>query len=358
MSILQTIRSIIVVVVCVAVASIHPGHAATEPAPSTGVDAATPPVAGNDAYAAGLGDRTHWENWFRAQQGERRDGALWWSGERGKPHPGTCEGTPPFVSGCLDAKAILTASDTRRRSEPDYRRGWNSYAAADTTPQQAAAPDPATLAPHDDPAAWRDGLRDRTQWEQWFESLEGDRRAGALYWSGERSKPTPGSCFGSADFESGCEEAKRRLAGPDYRRLAERDYWRGWNSYGLDTGPHPETDAGGSPPSRPPSSGAPKTRSAGAPECADFGTFGTLCVRQTEGDIAAAIGTPLAKIPRRCGLGTATERDCHAWYYVRDCRQYILIFDNASGNDWRVVAAGFNQAATPEQTRLWCDAHD
>ena len=29
--------------------------------------------------------------------------------------------------GCLAAKRVLTPSDIRRKSEPEYRAGWNSF---------------------------------------------------------------------------------------------------------------------------------------------------------------------------------------------------------------------------------------
>src|SRR4051794_6974718 len=31
------------------------------------------------------------------------------------------------IAGCLAARARLTPTDRRRKSEPDYRLGWNSY---------------------------------------------------------------------------------------------------------------------------------------------------------------------------------------------------------------------------------------
>jgi hypothetical protein len=32
-----------------------------------------------------------------------------------------------FVEGCEFARSYLTAVDSRRESEPDYKTGWNSY---------------------------------------------------------------------------------------------------------------------------------------------------------------------------------------------------------------------------------------
>lgn len=79
------------------------------------------------------------------------------------------------------------------------------------------------------------GQADRRDWETWFTSLSGDFRDGALYWTGERSKPRPGSCYGPAgqaigDWTTGCNAAKARLRLSDLRRKTEPDYRTGWNS--------------------------------------------------------------------------------------------------------------------------------
>jgi hypothetical protein len=93
--------------------------------------------------------------------------------------------------------------------------------------------------------AFQDGLTDRRAWEQWFASLTDDKREGAYYWSGQRSLPKPGSCYGQGhkpEFIGGCNEAKQRLTPTDIRRKFEPDYRQGWNSYyeppaGPSTGP-------------------------------------------------------------------------------------------------------------------------
>ena len=84
--------------------------------------------------------------------------------------------------------------------------------------------------------AFRNGLNDRRAWEQWFAGLSGDYRAGALYWSAQRSLPQPGQCFGPAGqnlgpWTAGCVEAQQRLAAPDALRRSEPDYRLGWNSF-------------------------------------------------------------------------------------------------------------------------------
>jgi hypothetical protein len=76
------------------------------------------------------------------------------------------------------------------------------------------------------------GLQDRTDWEIWAQSLNGDERVGADYWTGQRSDPNPGDCTGTPEFTKGCNEAKARLTGPDLLRKSQPDYKAGWNSYG------------------------------------------------------------------------------------------------------------------------------
>jgi hypothetical protein len=75
------------------------------------------------------------------------------------------------------------------------------------------------------------GLQDRTAWEMWFSSLSGDERAGAEYWAGQRSLPNPGNCIGTPDFQTGCNEARAKLTGPDTLRKSRPEYRLGWNSY-------------------------------------------------------------------------------------------------------------------------------
>jgi len=118
-------------------------------------------------------------------------------------------------------------------------------------PNVAVLPAPATMAP---PAGvyagatgllispphsplFDQGLADRRAWEQWFSSLVGDQKAGAEYWSGQRSLPKPGSCYRAASsgqdenaFASGCLAAKQRLAHSDQMRK-NPDYKAGWNSF-------------------------------------------------------------------------------------------------------------------------------
>jgi hypothetical protein len=83
--------------------------------------------------------------------------------------------------------------------------------------------------------AYRQGQADRQAWETWFGTLTGDYRAGADWWSGQRSLPHPGSCSAAppsagADWMAGCIAAQERLAPSDVRRRMEPDYRLGWNN--------------------------------------------------------------------------------------------------------------------------------
>lgn len=84
------------------------------------------------AYGEGAADRRALETWFAGLSGPFKDGAEYWAGQRSTPRPGSCYGPVnqnlgDWTAGCLAAKRILTPSDIRRKSEPDYRAGWNSY---------------------------------------------------------------------------------------------------------------------------------------------------------------------------------------------------------------------------------------
>ena len=81
------------------------------------------------AFAEGLRDRGVWELWFAGMTGKAHDGADYWSSHRSLPHA-TCSvmgiGTETKL-GCMAAAKELAPFDARRKADPDYRRGWNSY---------------------------------------------------------------------------------------------------------------------------------------------------------------------------------------------------------------------------------------
>src|SRR5215470_4602512 len=89
--------------------------------------AARPAMANAVQFAQGLRDRTAWEDWFKGLSGDEQAGANFWAAERSKPKSGDCLGTAAFVQGCQEAKARLADADFLRKTEPQYRAGWNSY---------------------------------------------------------------------------------------------------------------------------------------------------------------------------------------------------------------------------------------
>ena len=90
-------------------------------------------LAQSNAQADGLSDRAAYESWIRSLSGEERKGAEYWAGQRSLPNPGWCEASTVgmngqgFVVGCEESKRRLMPADVRRRSEPSYRLGWNSF---------------------------------------------------------------------------------------------------------------------------------------------------------------------------------------------------------------------------------------
>jgi hypothetical protein len=106
------------------------------------------PIAAHAAatqYQAGQTDRAEWEAWFNGlSPGQYKGGAEWWAAQRSLPRPSTCEAGQPsfdFLAGCRAAKWRLDLSDSRRRTEPDYKLGWNAWT-AETPAWRPPATDP------------------------------------------------------------------------------------------------------------------------------------------------------------------------------------------------------------------------
>jgi hypothetical protein len=96
--------------------------------PSAIVPAVTDTAATTSAsFHDGANDRLTWETWFNGLSGEERDGAYYWSAQRSLKNPGDCARLGGLGEvGCAEAKARLAPSDARRKSDPDYKAGWNS----------------------------------------------------------------------------------------------------------------------------------------------------------------------------------------------------------------------------------------
>jgi hypothetical protein len=151
------------------------------------------------------------------------------------------------------APAIKDCMARAGRARIAYLRGYDLPAAGNLTPEAPTARPAAA-----NEAQFAQGLRDRTAWEDWFNGLSGDERAGASFWAAERSRPNPGDCLGTAVFIQGCQEAKAKLAGSDPQRKTQPAYRFGWNSYVRPAAPQaaaapppPAPHAGGSPPATP-----------------------------------------------------------------------------------------------------------
>jgi len=99
-------------------------------------------------FEQGRQDRAAWEQWFDGLQGDYKTGAFFWAGQRSLPKPGPCKQmNDDFYAGCTAAKVRLSASDTLRKTQPDYKAGWNAWTPGElTTPpaagQQAVRPNP------------------------------------------------------------------------------------------------------------------------------------------------------------------------------------------------------------------------
>jgi DNA-binding helix-hairpin-helix protein with protein kinase domain len=100
------------------------------------------------SYQQGMADRAALEQWVSDLTGDFRRGSDWWAARRSVPNPGTCNSlvgaSPDFVWGCEAAKARLTPVDIKRKSDPEYRRGWNTYSGP---PPNAPVGAPMSLVP-------------------------------------------------------------------------------------------------------------------------------------------------------------------------------------------------------------------
>ena len=101
------------------------------------------------SFKQGALDRSNWEGWFNSLPGNERNGADFWASRRNLARPGQCNGSDnpagqDYNFGCREAQRRLGPIDARRRSDPQYRLGWNTYQPAqppDTeTTQEATAP--------------------------------------------------------------------------------------------------------------------------------------------------------------------------------------------------------------------------
>lgn len=128
-------------------------------APKTPPDVRTPE---SPAFEQGQADRQRWEVWFGGLSGDYHAGAGYWAAHRSDRPPPTCGNSPPSTSadwtaGCYAGQKRLAGSDLRRKTEPDYRRGWNTLPPASLSskskPVEAASSSRARANPASVPSA-------------------------------------------------------------------------------------------------------------------------------------------------------------------------------------------------------------
>ena len=128
-----------------------PGHWEPPLPPETTEEASnqqtTPPAitsssaSQSNSFHRGLADRTAWETWFDGLDASAQRGASFWASQRSLSHPGNCTALtePEAIQACTTAKIKLRDSDILRKSDPDYRRGWNSYELANSADMASKA---------------------------------------------------------------------------------------------------------------------------------------------------------------------------------------------------------------------------
>ena len=85
------------------------------------------------AFQQGFADRKSWEAWFTILAPDVQAGAEFWTSQRSLKNPAPCVPPPTASSpdkwsyGCSEAKTRITPFEQRRRAEPEYRAGWNSF---------------------------------------------------------------------------------------------------------------------------------------------------------------------------------------------------------------------------------------
>lgn len=90
------------------------------------------------SYDQGAADWRALKSWFATQSGDSLAGANWWSSNRSRPNQGCSDASDEygsttdakllFFSGCRAAQNWLAPIDARRRSDPQYRSGFNDEA--------------------------------------------------------------------------------------------------------------------------------------------------------------------------------------------------------------------------------------
>jgi hypothetical protein len=90
-----------------------------------------PAQAASPSYSQGHADRIVYEDWFKSLSADGKAGAEFWASQRSLKNPPSCltakPSLPEWTAGCVEAKQRLSPSDARRKADPLYRQGWNSF---------------------------------------------------------------------------------------------------------------------------------------------------------------------------------------------------------------------------------------
>jgi hypothetical protein len=81
------------------------------------------------AFVQGRQDRIDYEQWYaKLVDGPYKEGVDFWAANRSEKIPPSCHKSADttWQQGCLIAQSMLARSDARRKSERDYKAGWNS----------------------------------------------------------------------------------------------------------------------------------------------------------------------------------------------------------------------------------------
>jgi hypothetical protein len=105
------------------------------------------------AFQQGHVERMSYENWIATLSGDTLDGAKFWAAHRSDHAPPSCANplfTEAFTNGCKIAKVRLAPSDIGRKTDPEFKAGWNSpldslEAAAPAQPTSSPPPAPVTV---------------------------------------------------------------------------------------------------------------------------------------------------------------------------------------------------------------------
>jgi hypothetical protein len=176
----------------------------------------------------------------------------------GEFHNGNPEGqgTSYFPNGAIRSSGLwhdgqftgrtVALATPPRSTEPGSTDSTQTQNVRVTSTNQGSATNGAIEA---DPnsTSYQRGATERDDWETWFNSLQGSRKDGAEYWTGQRSLKVPVPCRANtgsydADWLAGCTEASQRLAVSDYLRKTDPQYWNGWNRKAVAVTPQPDLD--------------------------------------------------------------------------------------------------------------------